>query len=376
MSNTKPSPGPVPTPKHPQKKRRGPGFWLVVAIAVAGGGAWLVNFVHRAIVYEATDDAYVAGHLHMISSRLDGSVTEVLVDENQAVTAGQVLARLDPLASQIEVDRNKAALHAAQAEVLRARTAVDQAKAEKAQAQAQVSVATAQVQQSDAQLELAKVNSGRDQQLFHEDTRTISESEVDTSRSAAAAAAASLTAAKAGLAAAEARVSVGAAAVESAEAQVASANAKVEAEKEAVLDAERKLSYTTISSPADGRIGDKNVEIGNRVQVGQALFALVGRDYWVTANFKETQLRKMNVGQPVEITIDAVGGRQFTGKIAGIAPATGAEFALLPPDNATGNFTKVVQRVPVKIVFDRDSIAGFEDRLSPGLSAVVSVKIK
>ena len=376
MSNTKPPAGPIPSPKHSPKKRRGPGFWLLVAVAAAGGGVWLVNFVHRAIVYEATDDAYVAGHLYMISSRLDGSVTEVLVDENQAVKAGQVLARLDPLASEIEVDRNKAALHAAQAEVLRARTAVDQATAEKAQAQAQVSVAAAQVQQSDARLELANVNSGRDEKLFHADTRTISESEVDTSRSAAAAAAAGLTAMKAGLAAAEAKVRVDAAVMASAEAQVASANAKVEAEQEAVLDAERRLSYTTISSPADGRIGNKNVEVGNRVQVGQPLFALIARDCWVTANFKETQLRKMRAGQPVEITIDAIGGRQFMGKIESIAPATGAEFALLPPDNATGNFTKVVQRVPVKIVFDRDTVAGFEDRLSPGLSAVVSVKIK
>jgi len=376
MSHTKPASGAIPTPKHPQKKTRGPGFWLVVSLALAGGGVWLVGFVHRAIVYESTDDAYVAGRLHLISSRLDGSVTAVLADENQSVKAGQVLARLDPLASEIAVDKSKAALHAAQADVLRARTAVDQATAEDTQAEAQVSVAAAQVQQSEAELELANVNRGRNEQLFHTDTRTISESEVDTSRSAAAAAAATLTAAKAGLAAAEAKVRVGAAVIESAQAQVAAATAKVEAAHEAVLDAERELSYTTISSPADGRIGNKNVEVGNRVQVGQALFALVERDYWVTANFKETQLRKMNVGQPVEITIDAVGGHRFTGKVESLAPATGAEFALLPPDNATGNFTKVVQRVPVKIVFDPDAVAGFEDRLSPGLSAVVSVKIK
>jgi membrane fusion protein (multidrug efflux system) len=300
----------------------------------------------------------------------------VLVDENQTVKAGQVLARLDSLAARIGVDKTKAALHAALAEVLRAQTAVDQAKAEKAQAEAQVSVATADIQQSSAQLELANVNSGRDERLFHADTRTISESEVDASRSAAAASAASLIAVKAGLADAQAKVRVSAAVIESAQAQVASAKAKVEAEREALLDAERELSYTTISSPADGRIGDKNVEVGNRVQVGQALFALVERDYWITANFKETQLRKMNAGQPVEITIDAIGGHQFRGKLESIAPATGAEFALLPPDNATGNFTKVVQRVPVKIVFDRHAVAGFEDRLGPGLSAVVSVRIK
>jgi membrane fusion protein (multidrug efflux system) len=181
---------------------------------------------------------------------------------------------------------------------------------------------------------------------------------------------------KASLLAAEAKVRVDAAAIESAQALVASANAKVEADLESVRDAERELSYSTITAPITGRIGNKNVEVGNRVQVGQPLFALVDPDYWVTANFKETQLRGMVVGQEVDITIDAVGDHSFTGKVDSISPATGGEFALLPADNATGNFTKVVQRVPVKIVFDRDSVSGFEDRLRPGLSAVVSVKVK
>ena len=376
MSHTKPASGSVPTPKATPKNKRGPGFWLIVGLAAAGGGAWLIHFAHRAIDYVTTDDAYLAGPVHMVSSRLDGSVTEVLADENQSVASGQVLARLDPLAASIAVDRSHAALDAARAEVLRARTAVDQAEAENAQARAQAAMAAAQVQQADAQLGLANVNRGRDQRLYQADTRTISESEVDTSQSTAAAAEANLVAAKAAEVAAEAKVRVGAAAIAASKAQVASAEARVEAELQEVRDAERRLSYTTITSPTDGRIGNKNVEVGNRVQIGQALFALVERDYWVTANFKETQLRRMAPGQPVEITIDAIGGHEFTGTVASIAPATGAEFALLPPDNATGNFTKVVQRVPVKIVFDAGSVAGFEDRLSPGLSAVVSVKIK
>ena len=230
--------------------------------------------------------------------------------------------------------------------------------------------------QASAELDLANVNLGRSERLFQADTRTVSESEVDTNRSAAAASSAGLEAKKALLVAAEAKLHVASAAIESAKAQVASTSANVESGQESVRDAERELSYTTIASPSDGRIGNKNVEVGNRVQVGQSLFALVDQDYWVTANFKETQLKRMNVGQPVEITVDAVGGHEFTGKVESIAPATGAEFALLPADNATGNFTKVVQRVPVKIVFDRESVAGFEDRLRPGLSAVVSVRIK
>ena len=312
----------------------------------------------------------------MISSRLDGSVTDVLVDENETVKAGQVLARLDPFASQVALDKARAALESARADALQAQAALDQAKAQEAQAQAQVAEARAQVGQSSAQLDLANVNSGRSEKLFQADTRTISQSEVDTTLSAKAASEASLVAMKASLEAAEARVRVDSAAIESSAALVASADARVKAEQESVLDAERSLTYATITAPADGRIGNKNVEVGNRVQVGQPLFALVEPNYWVTANFKETQLRGIGAGQEVEVTIDAIGGHVFTGKLESVAPATGAQFALLPADNATGNFTKVVQRVPVKIIFDSDSIQGFADRLRPGLSAVVSVKVR
>jgi membrane fusion protein (multidrug efflux system) len=368
-----PDASPSPTPA---KKKRGPVFWAFMAVVVLGGGTWLVTFLHHAYLYTGTDDAYLSGHVHLISSRLDGSVNEVLVDENQSVKQGDVLARLDPLASQIAVDKSKAALDSARADALRAQAAVDQAKAEEAQARAQVGMARAQLGQSNAELDLAQVNNDRNEHLFLADTRTISQSQVDSTRSAAVASAASVAAMKASVTAAEARVQVDGAAIGSAQAQLASANAKVEADQEAVRDAERELSYSVITAPISGRIGNKNVEVGNRVQVGQPMFALVDPNYWVTANFKETQLRGMMVGQEVEVTVDAVGGHVFTGKVDSIAPATGAEFALLPADNATGNFTKVVQRVPVKIVFDRDSVQGYEDRLRPGLSAVVSVKVK
>jgi membrane fusion protein, multidrug efflux system len=370
-----PNPDTSPSPA-PAKKKRGPVFWGFMALLILGGGGWLATFLHHAYLFTATEDAYLAGHVHLISSRLDGSVTEVLVDENQTVKQGDVLARLDPLAAQIAVDKSKAALDSARADALRAEAAVGQAKAEAAQAEAQVGMARAQLGQSSAELDLAKVNNDRNEHLFQADTRTISQSEVDSTRSAAVASAASVAAMKASLTASEARVKVDGAAIESAQAQVASANAKVEADQEAVRDAERELSYSTITAPISGRIGNKNVEVGNRVQVGQPMFALVDPNYWVTANFKETQLRGMAVGQAVELTIDAVGSHVFTGKVDSIAPATGAEFALLPADNATGNFTKVVQRVPVKIVFDPESVSGYEDRLRPGLSAVVNVRVK
>jgi membrane fusion protein (multidrug efflux system) len=138
---------------------------------------------------------------------------------------------------------------------------------------------------------------------------------------------------------------------------------------------ELELSYTTIRAPADGYIGRKNVETGNRVTAGQTLMVVVEPDVWVVANFKETQLAHMHVGQPVRITIDSIPGKVFTGRVDSFAPATGNEFALLPADNSTGNFTKIVQRIPVKIVFDSGSVKGYETRVRAGESAVVKVAL-
>jgi len=369
--------GPVSTPaKVVAKQKRGPLFRLVVFILIIASGLWLVNFTYRALVFEETDDAYINGHVHEVSSRLAGSVTEVLVEENEVVKAGQVLLRLDPLEFEIALQRAKAALAQEEAGAQQAQAALAQAKAQDMQAQAQEASSEAQVQQIEAQLELAKVNFGRNQRLFQSDVRAISKADVDTTQSTAQATIAALAGAKADVIAAQARTQASQAAVESAQAEIASASAKVEAERADVRDAERELSYVDIKAPSDGRIGNKNVEVGNRVQVGEALFAEVDKDCWITANFKETQLTRMYSGQSVEITVDSIGSHIFTGAVDSLAPASGAQFALLPPDNATGNFTKVVQRIPVKIVFDADSIRGFEDKLRPGLSTVVSVRVQ
>jgi membrane fusion protein, multidrug efflux system len=367
----------APLPERaPAKKQRGPFFWLIVFIGVAAAAIWTVQFVHRKIVYEETDDAYLASHVHEVSSRLEGTITEVLVEENQSVKAGEALARLDALPFEIARQKARAALDEQKAGAAQAQAALNQAEADKAQAEAQVASTDAQVQRIVAQLQMANLNLGRNERLFREDARAVSKADVDTTRTTADASNASLAAAKADAAAARAKVNAAGAAIESAQASISTAAAKISAAEAAVRDAERELSYAEIKAPADGRIGNKNVERGNRVQVGQALFALVERQCWIVANFKETQLRQMHPGQRVEIGIDAVDSHAFTGKVESIAPATGAQFALLPPDNATGNFTKVVQRSPVKIVFDPETMRGYEDRLSPGLSAVISVRIK
>jgi membrane fusion protein, multidrug efflux system len=143
-----------------------------------------------------------------------------------------------------------------------------------------------------------------------------------------------------------------------------------------VKDAQLQLSYTNITAPVAGQIDRKSVEFGQRVQPGTPLMAIVSNDLWVIANFKETQLANMKSGQKVEIKLDAFGDRKFEGHLDSFSPASGAQFSLLPPDNATGNFTKVVQRIPVKVVFDAESVKGYESRIAPGMPATVNVELK
>ncbi len=160
------------------------------------------------------------------------------------------------------------------------------------------------------------------------------------------------------------------------EGQFSTAQAAVAQATAALEDAKLQLSYTIIKAPVSGRIGRKSVEAGQRVQVGQPLMAIVEDQPWVVANFKETQLEKMRAGQLVEVLIDTFPNHKFYGHVDSLAPGSGNEFALLPPDNATGNFTKIVQRIPVKIVLDQDSVHGYENLLSPGMSSIVTVTTK
>jgi len=360
--------------KKPAKKSRMKTGITVVVLACAA--LWLAHFVNHMLHYEETDDAYVAGHLHQVSSRVEGTVSEVLVDDNQLVKEGEPMVRLDPLELEIGLQKAKANLNHARASEAQARAAASQAKAQAGQAQAEVSQAEAKVLQAAAQFQVADQNKERNTRLYTSDNRAISKADMDNTGGQYDAAQAELKGAKAGREAAGSSLAAAAAAEESAAAQLAAAQATVAAGEAAVRDAERLLSYTNITAPVTGRIGAKNVESGNRLQPGQAVLSVAEEATWVVANFKETQLGRMRAGQKAELEIDALPGRRFTGKVESLSPASGAQYALLPPDNATGNFTKVVQRVPVKIVFDPESIKGFQERIRPGLSVVVNVKIR
>jgi membrane fusion protein (multidrug efflux system) len=300
--------------------------------------------------HENTDDAFVEGHLVFLSPRVAGQVKEVLVEENQHVHAGQVLVRLDPADFEVRVDHARADLEAA-----KNRMAQSSAAAEAASAQAR----SAAVRVRHAQQEL-----DRAQGLF--ERKVASQMQLD-------AAVAEYNTATAELRAAEQR--------EIAERAMIANEAPVLQAQASLREAELALDHATISAPFDGEIGRKSVELGANVSPGQPLLALSqSSEKWISANFKETQVGRMHAGDPVEIRVDAYPDKVWHGRIESISPATGAKYALLPPDNATGNFTKVVQRIPVRIALEDsppgDVAAGPPDPLSVGLSVNVSVRVR
>ncbi|MFD1554604.1 HlyD family secretion protein [Paraburkholderia silviterrae] len=290
----------------------------------------------------STDDAYVTGHVHLISPRVNGTVARVVVDDNQFVRAGQVLVELDPRDFDVRIALERA-------RILQAQGAQRGAQAAIAEAEAAIVAATADARKSTLNYERAK-------SLVSQTPRALSQQEYDSANAAWIAARSQVDAANARLAAARA-------ALLAAQAQEAQGHANLR-------DADLQREYASVVSPVDGYVGRKTVESGQRVSPGQPLLAIVEPNVWVVANFRETQLERIAAGDAADVTVDAVPGVTLHGRVDSLSPATGAQFALLPPDNATGNFTKVVQRLPVKIVFDQP----LPVRLAPGLSVHASIR--
>ncbi|MEH1841786.1 MAG: HlyD family secretion protein [Nostoc sp.] len=436
----------------PPKRKRPNGLILaalgVGAIAASGFG---YHYWQYASTHQETDNATVVGNIHQVSSRIAGTVSEVLVNDNQLVQPGQLLAKLDPRDYQSQVQQAQAALEnargqaqaaqanialssqtttgkttqaqgdvssavaaisTAQAAVQEAQAGIPASLAAVQEAQAGIPAAQAQVAQTNANLEKAQADYNRYNELYK--TGAIPRQQLDTAKAAYDVATAQKNAAIQGVQQAQAKLASAKVGVAQAQSQLAQAQENVtnaqaklaaskgglqqataggqdttvkrsqyEAAKAAIAQSEAslknaqlQLSYVNITAPSAGRVGRKSAEVGNRVQAGTPLMAIVDNNYWVVANFKETQLEKMHPGEPVEIKLDTFPHHTFIGRVDSISPASGAQFALLPPDNATGNFTKIVQRIPVKIVFDQKSIQGYELRITPGMSAEVAVEVK
>jgi membrane fusion protein (multidrug efflux system) len=308
-----------------------------------------------------TDNAYVSGHVHPVSTRSAGVVTKVLVEDNEMVREGQVLVMLDAADADLKVEQVQAQVKATQMELA-------ENDAQAAQALAQRLTARAQVEQVQAQVHHSQQTVDRVRTLYSDQMKAVSKAEVDDADAALAVASADLRARRDG------GLRVANAQVEAARSAREAINARIALLGVALKDARQQRGYLQVVSPAAGRIGARSVEVGTHVQPGQQLAAVVQPQMWIIANFKETQLAQLSPGLAVKVRIDALPDLQFLGRVDSVAPATGAQFALLPPDNATGNFNKVVQRVPVKILLTAQDLAKAQGRLVAGMSAVVEIE--
>jgi membrane fusion protein, multidrug efflux system len=343
------------------------GICLVFVVAAAG-----LYLYAQSASYESTDDAFIAAHTIEVAPKIAGKIDLVYVKDNQLVKKGDLLVQIDPRDYDAQLDQKQAALDSVKAEALSAQAAVDQQIANVASLQATLEQDRADAQASQAQADQTSDDQRREQDLYN--THVVSIQDLIHSQVANRAAQANLESAKKKVAAGEARLAEGQAEVRTFQALVEYVLAQEKQNGASVESAKLNDSYTKVYASETGRITHKSVEPGDYVQVGQSLMALVPSEIYVTANFKENQLRLMRPGQPVELEVDALGGRKFEGHVDSIQMGSGAAFSLLPPENATGNYVKVVQRIPVKILFDQVLDVGLP--LGPGESVVPTVKVQ
>jgi membrane fusion protein (multidrug efflux system) len=402
-----------------RKSRIGRIIVFVAVIALlAAGGVYLWRYLNT---YESTDDAQIDGHINAVSGRITGHVIEVLAEDEQIVKAGDVLVRIDPRDYEVAVAKAEADLRDAQATLESSRidipiTSTNTASqlktatssradatafvlgAQRALSAARARLESAQAEGREAQANVKKTSDDVARYKLLVDKNEIPRQQYDTAVAAAAAAQATLDARNAAVQEAEQNIVVAQSAVDQATQRITQADASIDsantapqqvavsearakaaqaqvAQKKALLDqAKLNLDYCTIVSPVSGIVGKKTVELGQNISPGQQLMAVVPLDdIWVTANFKETQLNRMNPGQRVRFSVDA-SGKEYNGKIVNVGGASGSRFSLLPPENATGNYVKVVQRIPVRINLDPGQ--NDDHRLRPGMSVDPKVYVE
>jgi membrane fusion protein (multidrug efflux system) len=357
----------------PEKKGRSKVFIIVLVLLLLGGGTFGISKYIHGLHHEETDDAQIDGFISPVIPRISGYVTELRVQDNQYVKEGDTLMILDDRDLKIKLEQAETALQTANNNLLAARATTTVAHDNVATSQASVSTI-------DAQIAEAKITAWRTSQDYARYENLIKDHSV-TQQQYEQALAAKQTAEKQlevledQKNQASRQTSAVASQSTATASQIGINNAIIRQREVDVADAKLNLSYTVITAPENGLVSKVNVQLGQYLQAGQSFFSIVhDSDAWVVANFKETQLKKMRIGQAVTVSVDAFAGHEFEAKVSSFAPATGARFALLPPDNASGNFVKVVQRLPVKIEFSNpaDSLV---KKLRPGMNCVVDVHL-
>src|SRR5258706_6593326 len=337
--------------------KNGPSFWSRKSTIVAGGMIVAVlaflGLIHleQSFTHESTDDGFLDGQVISIAPKVAGQVAAVRVVNNQQVQKGDVLIEIDPRDLTVQLDQKRALVESARENIGLVKASLELFKAQIATAQQNARQSASEADAAKANADKAAADLKRAEELIK--NKTSSQQEYDAVKAAALAAEAGLRAAQdkvasdtSKVAEVTAQLEAGRQAYERGEAQTRQAEYDVKA-------AELNLSYGRLTAPTEGYVTRKSVEAGDYVQVGQKLMALVGKEIWVTANFKETQVRSIRRGQPVMVRIDSLGKPDFAAHVDSIQAGSGAQFSLLPPENAVGSYVKVVQRVPIRILFDQ-----------------------
>ena len=376
---------PPPAPKPAWQKYGTPLLVVLLAVAVIFTITRNWNSWEGGRIEQVTDDAYVRGNLTPLSTKVAGIVRDVKVSDYQQVHKGDLIVALEDDDFKAQVAQATAAVEAGKAAIENNRrqrelqdSKIDRALAGIDQAKAQITAAEAGIAAVQADVVRTQDERARQEGLFQTRSTTqqkVEQAVADEQRFAAQSASrkADLEQAKTMLRSNELAAEAerrGKAVLESQDMQLV---ADLHAKEAALTAAKVNLGYTTIEAPSDGTVGERQVRPGQLVSPGTQVIYFVDKIKWVVANYRETQLTNMKVGDPVEVRIDAYPGKTFRGKVLEIAPASGSQFALLPPDNATGNYTKVVQRIPVKIAFDDENVA---TSLQPGLSVIATVRTR
>jgi len=374
MNENKPAPASPPPPPAVNGKQlaklNSPWFIWPATGALAVLLFFGLDYLVTAFTHESTDDAFIEGDIVSIAPRVSGQVSAVHVVANQMVRSNELLVEIDPADYSTTASQKQSSADAAEANYKVVLAALDLMTVKVATAEATADQSKADADAAQATDARAQADFQRSQELRKQNT--ISQQEFDAAQAAVSEADANLAAAKQKAVADASRINEAKAQLEATKPAVAMMLALFRQAQAGVQSAQLDVSYTKIFAPSDGRVTRKSVEPGDYVQTGQTLFSIVPSDVWVVANFKESQLKKMQPGQPALVEIDAL-GKSLRAHVDSIQAGSGARFSLLPPENATGNYVKVVQRVPVKILFDEPLPA--DHTIGPGLSVAPSVRV-
>jgi membrane fusion protein (multidrug efflux system) len=360
--------------KEPVNNHRRKILAISVFLVIALIGALAVFFyIQYKATHISTDDAFVEGRIHAIASKVPGTVNAVYVKDNQPVMKGDLLMEIDPADYEVKVNEASSGFHAEQAKVAEIDAKTEALKKQIVERKAAAEAARAHLELQEANLRQAEIDMKRAEALYQKDV--ISKERYEKISTGQMVAVAQVKAAREQLKQAETASETQKAMVRQAEASRTAQLSSI-AQKEAVLKtAQLNSGYTKLYAPSDGYITKKSVEVGNQIQGGQPLMAVVPlNDIWIVANYKETQLGKVKAGQKVEIKVDSYSGKTFKGTVDSIMAGTGSAFSLFPPENATGNYVKVVQRVPVKIILDKDTDPGHVLRVGMSIEPTIIIE--